>query len=68
MKIHIALISAACGDEVVDEDQKLKHARIDDNNEFVDVECRVENQKTPSTSIRTFFVSLTVTELVHVFS
>ncbi|VDO63895.1 unnamed protein product [Heligmosomoides polygyrus] len=55
MKIHIALISAACGDEVVDEDQKLKHARIDDNNEFVDVECRVENQKTPSTSIRTFF-------------
>ncbi|WKY03789.1 hypothetical protein Q1695_005053 [Nippostrongylus brasiliensis] len=45
----------ACGDEVVDEDQKLKHARIDENNEFVDVECRVENQKTPATGIKSFF-------------
>ncbi|PIO61655.1 hypothetical protein TELCIR_16816, partial [Teladorsagia circumcincta] len=45
----------ACGDEVVDEDQKLIHAQIDDNNEFVDVECRVENQRTPTTNIRSFF-------------
>uniref|UniRef100_A0A158PBU6 ZP domain-containing protein n=1 Tax=Angiostrongylus cantonensis TaxID=6313 RepID=A0A158PBU6_ANGCA len=45
----------ACGDEVVDEDQKLVHAKIGDNNEFVDVECRVENQKTPFTNIRVFF-------------
>ncbi|KAE9420957.1 hypothetical protein Angca_000251, partial [Angiostrongylus cantonensis] len=45
----------ACGDEVVDEDQKLIHAKIGDNNEFVDVECRVENQKTPFTNIRVFF-------------
>uniref|UniRef100_A0A7I4YGM9 Apolipoprotein D n=1 Tax=Haemonchus contortus TaxID=6289 RepID=A0A7I4YGM9_HAECO len=45
----------ACGDEVVDEDQKLIHARIDDNNEFVDVECQVENQQTPITNIRSFF-------------
>ncbi|EPB76602.1 hypothetical protein ANCCEY_04311 [Ancylostoma ceylanicum] len=46
---------AACGDEVVDEDQKLIHAKIDENNEFVDVECQVENQKTPITNISTFF-------------
>ncbi|KAK6747148.1 hypothetical protein RB195_000396 [Necator americanus] len=45
----------ACGDEVVDEDQKLIHARIDENNEFVDVECQVENQKTPITNISNFF-------------
>ncbi|KJH44723.1 hypothetical protein DICVIV_09247 [Dictyocaulus viviparus] len=42
---------AGCGDEVVDEDQKLVHSRMDDNNEFVDVECRVENQKTSITNI-----------------
>ncbi|CAJ0602862.1 unnamed protein product [Cylicocyclus nassatus] len=45
----------ACGDEVVDEDQKLVHAKIDENNEFVDVECQVENQRIQPSKIRSFF-------------
>ncbi|PAV73665.1 hypothetical protein WR25_18836 [Diploscapter pachys] len=32
----------ACGDGIVDEDQKLIHAQVDENNEFVDVECKEE--------------------------
>ncbi|CAD6195435.1 unnamed protein product [Caenorhabditis auriculariae] len=44
-----------CGDEVVDEDQKLRHAQIDENNEFVDVECRVENIQPKPNNISKFF-------------
>uniref|UniRef100_A0A1I7U7G1 MAM domain-containing protein n=1 Tax=Caenorhabditis tropicalis TaxID=1561998 RepID=A0A1I7U7G1_9PELO len=44
-----------CGDEMVDEDQKLRHAKIDEDNEFVDVECRVENIRPSNNNISNFF-------------
>ncbi|CAA98143.1 LiPocalin-Related protein [Caenorhabditis elegans] len=44
-----------CGDEMVDEDQKLRHAKIDEDNEFVDVECRVENIRPANNNISLFF-------------
>ncbi|CAB3406307.1 unnamed protein product [Caenorhabditis bovis] len=44
-----------CGDDAVDEDQKLRHAKIDEDNEFVDVECRVENIRPAPNNIDTFF-------------
>ena len=42
----------------MDEDQKLIHAQVDENNEFVDVECKVTNMKPskPSDMIK-FFAS-----------
>ncbi|CAI2351672.1 unnamed protein product [Caenorhabditis sp. 36 PRJEB53466] len=44
-----------CGDHLVDEDQKLRHAKIDEDNEFVDVECRVENIRPTNNNISRFF-------------
>ncbi|CAI4227906.1 unnamed protein product [Auanema sp. JU1783] len=55
LEFRILETYSACGDEVVDEDQKLVHARIDENNEFVDVECKVGNFRPPPNNISKFF-------------
>ncbi|CAJ0584847.1 unnamed protein product, partial [Mesorhabditis spiculigera] len=47
--------AAECGDEIVDEDQKLRHAKIWENDEYVDVECRAENMGQFAVPITEFF-------------
>ncbi|CAI5448220.1 unnamed protein product [Caenorhabditis angaria] len=44
-----------CGDIAVDEDQKLRHAKIDEDKTFVDVECRYENLNPKPNNITGFF-------------
>lgn len=47
--------AASCGDETVDEDQKLINAQIDSEGELIESECKVLNF--PKTNISNFFVS-----------
>lgn len=51
------MIVGACGDEIVDEDQKLANAQIDPEGELIEKECKVENF--PKQKIGIFFVSPT---------
>ncbi|VDK47620.1 unnamed protein product [Gongylonema pulchrum] len=59
---------SACGDEIVDEDQKLANSQIDPEGELIEKECKVENF--PKQKISTFFEEsrmLTVTALIDPF-